>query len=95
MKKYFLSVFAIVLAISFSAFTNMKPVKQTDNAFWYNIDPSTNEVLNEYGFVSRESAQTSSGCSGAGTLCDKWYSTDMYNVGDFATQPTSLNIRHN
>jgi len=96
MKKHFLSMFVIALAVGFSAFTTMSHnAKKTDNAFWYKVDPSTNEVLAEYGFVSRESAQTSSGCSGNGATCDKGYPSDLYDVGDEADQQTSLIILHN
>ncbi len=95
MKKYFLGFFAIILAIGFSAFTNVESSKQTDNAFWYKVDPATNEVLEEYNFVSRQSAQSSSGCSGTGILCGKGYSSDLYNVGQTASQSTSLIIREN
>ena len=96
MKKNLLSIVAVVLAISFSAFTKKEslPGKLTDNAFWYKVD-GTNEIIAEYGFVSRESAQMSSNCSGAGAVCDKGYSTDLYNVGDNATAATSLTIGHN
>ncbi len=95
MKKYFFSFLAIVLAISLSAFSYIGVDKKTDNAFWYKVDPASKEVLQEYGFVSRESAKTSSGCNGASILCGKGYSTDIYNVGDLATQATTLNMHKN
>lgn len=93
MRKYSLSAFALVLAVGFSAFTSIGTSKKTNNAFWYKVDPNTKEVLQEYGFVSQESAQSSSGCNGTGILCGKGYSSDLYNVGDITNQATSLVIK--
>jgi hypothetical protein len=96
MKKKILSLFIIVLAVGFSAFTTIQHhAKSTDNAFWYKVDPVSKEVIAEYGFVSRQSAESSSSCSGQGDLCDEGYSGDLYNVGDEATQATNLIIQHN
>jgi hypothetical protein len=96
MKKQILSLFIVVLAVGFSAFTTIQHhAKSTDNAFWYKVDPTSNEVIAEYGFVSRESAESSSGCSGTNADCDKGYSSDLYDVGDQATEPTNLLILHN
>jgi hypothetical protein len=39
MKKYFLGIFAIILAIGFSSFTG--PKHTTQNLFWYNYSLST------------------------------------------------------
>lgn len=96
MKKNILNVIAIVLAVSFSAFTEKEslPGKLTDDAYWYQVD-GTNEIIAEFGFVSRESAEMSSNCSGGGAVCVKGYSSDLYNVGDNATASTSLTIGHN
>ena len=96
MNKNLLNVVAIVLAISFSAFAKKEslPGKLTDDAYWYKVD-GTNEIIAEYGFVSRESAEMSSNCSGGGAVCVKGYSNDVYNVGDNATLATSLTIGHN
>lgn len=95
MKKHFLSLSVIVLAAAFSAFTTAEGnSKKTQEAFWYRVDPSTNEVLDDYGFISRESAQSLSGCSGSAAICDKGYSNDLYNVGDEAIQTTNMLIKH-
>jgi len=97
MKKQILSLFIIVLAIGFSAFTTIgHHAKKSQDAFWYKVDPNNdNLVIAEYGFVSRESAESSSGCSGAAALCVEGYSNDLYDVGDNANQATSLIIQHN
>ena len=48
MKKYLFGIFAIALAIGFSAFTSVPTVKKstkTDFVYWYDIDPSTSRVI--------------------------------------------------
>jgi len=50
MKKYLFGIFAIALAIGFSAFTSVPKVKKstkTSFVYWYDIHPSTSRVMDE------------------------------------------------
>lgn len=62
MKKYFLGLMAVVIAVGFSAF-DLKPTKTTEEKqtqyFWYNVDQSTGLTtsLAHPGMLSEDDAK--------------------------------------
>ncbi|MFC0773402.1 hypothetical protein [Terrimonas alba] len=86
MKKYLLGLFAIVLAISLSAFTAVPERKSVTDPFWYKINPLDSKVTQVLGQRTQQSAQDASGCQNqTSTQCVRGYNTDPgYSVGDVA-----------
>ncbi len=83
MKKYLLGIFAVVLAIGFSAFTTGKPVKKAGEMHWYRFDQSTNTLTEALGFIQREDAIDVVICPDAGAIvCSKGYDTDYDDLVD-------------
>jgi len=97
MKKYLFGLFAIALAIGFSAFTTRKS-QRTDDAYWYKIDNLGKVVSGGiYGFVSRETSESNSGCNGSQpTDCVRGYNTDpAYSVGQTTSSSADFFIQKN
>lgn len=76
MKKYLLGIFAIVLAISFSAFTNenKSPKKLPVNYVWFDVNPSapsqtvlTNSNVTFNSSLSGAPSSNPSGCTTSNT----------------------------
>lgn len=87
MKKYLLGLFAVVLAIGFSAFTAPKAVKSNlTDPFWYKVDASTFQVLEVVGQTTLALAKSTTGCDDSSpTLCTYGYDVDPgYSVNDVA-----------
>lgn len=87
MKKYLLGLFAIVLAVGFSAFTAKKatPHKATTTYFWYEIDQDgkvSSAALNP-SEVDRAAAKSlSSGCEeDVSEVCLAGFETDDVSIG--------------
>jgi hypothetical protein len=95
MKKYLFGVFAVILAISFSAFSITKPKAEKNlmNGFWYAYNPSSNQIsLLPDGNVSitETRAKQVTGCDVPSTAneCSRLYSSQQ--TGTFPkTAPSS------
>lgn len=64
MKKYFIGMIAIVVAVGLSAFSLKSSSTTTDDAYWYKVE--NNELVEELGgtevIISRETAATLGEC---------------------------------
>lgn len=76
MKKYLLGLFAVVLAVGFSAFTNSSS-NSSEELFWYTFDPQTNTLTSSLGEIQREAAIDETCPDVQGEICAKAYSTDQ------------------
>ena len=86
MKKYFPGLFAIVLAVSLSAFTAAKQPsasKTLSPLFWYVVDQGTNSILEGTEPVHDEKSNMGNPCgSGTGADCLRGFEVEQ-------TLPTS------
>ena len=80
MKKYFLGIAAIVLAVAFSAFTKDNGMKATnaveDELYWYRIDASGNigTALNSGALATKSEVFTEADCPDvSGDDCARGY----------------------
>lgn len=83
MKKYSIGFVALVLAVSFSAFENKPESKESSNLYWYDFDPSTQQINllpdNQNIARSEADAMDQTGCVEIPqvTICAKAYSTQQ------------------
>jgi hypothetical protein len=64
MKKYLFGIFAVAIAIGFSAFTSPKNTNLQEFEVWYEVHPSTGVAL-----APEAGQQSEFGCSGESVLC--------------------------
>jgi hypothetical protein len=88
MKKYLFGLFAVALAIGFSAFSSAKQSKFVERWFSYNLDPTSGNFETEkmepenYTLVPGVSAP----CSSTGDFCGikaELASEDLPDIGEF------------
>ncbi len=97
MKKYFFGIVAVVLAISFSAFSAKEKIvgKSFANGFWYSYNPSNNQIsLLPDGNVSITEARaiqvTACEVLTTSTECARLYSSQQ--TGTFPKTAPSVGI---
>ena len=91
MKKYLLGFFAVILAISFSAFTKIEPAKKSQATYYYyRVNSTTNRVESSSDLIN-STAKTNATfvsdhpadvCSGNGQDCTRGF-TSQIQSGDF------------
>lgn len=94
MKKFRFPVIAVILAIAFSAFTNVKQTVNTrfdDPLYWFEVSNQSTQTPGAYDALRLRSAeQTASGCFDVvSTHCRYGYTSDQLNFDQFGN-PTSV-----
>jgi hypothetical protein len=97
MKKYLLGLFAIVLAVGFSAFTNtskvVKPKKASQDYYWYPVSSGliSGPAINSAAFMDKGEATTNNpfGCHDlASEVCLVGETSSTLSVGTTPSAPT-------
>lgn len=87
MKKYLLGIFAIVLAIGFSAFTNITPKAKKTDPFWFQISgahmPSDPVPQADAVFIQQSPLPPNgTGCSGTTYDCVAGFNATQINASN-------------
>jgi len=99
MKKYLFGLFAIALAIGFSAFTSAKSVKvNTQDFIWYYVEDglTTDQlVFGDTDLESKDDAKIESGCSDAVNqpICAAGFTETVLEGTSVSSLPVEQKIR--
>lgn len=101
MKKHFIGLFAVVLAIAFSAFTTHQQIpKKTFNSYiWFNVDPGSGSLStltdSDVSFNSSLSPapSTDPGCDSGSKNCVVGFNEDQVDATGQHLKPGSQPIQ--
>lgn len=84
MKKYFLGIFAVLLAVGFSAFTNIKAKPEATDLYWFQISNkyTNSQMVNQAdaSFLQQSAtAPLGTGCTGGIYDCVAGFSATQVN----------------
>lgn len=82
MKKYFIGLSAVVLAIGLNAFIaspkKMDKIDKSASLWYYNFNPATNQITTEIGFMTHANVVSTTNCKDiTTTVCAKGYSSQQ------------------
>ena len=99
MKKYFLGIIAVLLAVGFSAFTNIKVKPKSTDPYWFQISNKYTSVQAvaqaDATFIQQSAtAPLGTGCSGSSYDCVAGFDATQVNSShqliDDSEVPTSV-----
>jgi hypothetical protein len=87
MKKYLLGIFAVVIAVSLSAFNNMTPKPKFTDPYWFKISgqhlPGASVPSSDAMFIQQSaSSPTSLDCTGGNYDCIAGFNQSQVNTSN-------------